>query len=95
MKLIDLNPRWFTQGASPDVVGLTFDCPCCAGKTRLGVLFQEPIDRDGLPTDTHWGKKGTFWQRTGETFESLTLMPSIDASKWGHWHGHITGGQIR
>lgn len=92
MRLSDLNPRWFTQGESPDIVGITFDCPCCAGKTRLGVLFVEEIDRDGLPNDTHWTRKGVKWHRTGDTFENLTLTPSVDASGFGHWHGSVTNG---
>jgi len=37
---------------------------------------------------------GYLWQRTGETFEDMTLSPSIDASNSGHWHGHITNGEV-
>jgi hypothetical protein len=37
---------------------------------------------------------GIHWQRAGNTFETLTLMPSIDASRAGHWHGFITGGEV-
>jgi hypothetical protein len=95
MRLTDLNPHWFTEGDSPDIVGITFDCPCCAGKSRLGVLFQEPIDRDGLPTDVHWTEHKTLWHREGDSFETLSLTPSIDCSKWGHWHGFITAGEVR
>lgn len=94
MRLLDLDPRWFTEGDSPDLVGITFNCPCCGGKNRLGVLFKEPIDRDGLPTDTHWTEQETLWTRTGETFETLSLSPSIDCSKFGHWHGFITNGMV-
>jgi hypothetical protein len=36
-----------------------------------------------------------LWQRAGDTFDTLTLSPSIDASKHGHWHGFIQGGEIR
>lgn len=28
------------------------------------------------------------------TFETMTVTPSLDGSKGGLWHGHITGGQI-
>jgi uncharacterized protein DUF6527 len=35
------------------------------------------------------------WTRFGETFDVLTLSPSVDASRSGHWHGFITGGHIR
>jgi hypothetical protein len=98
MKLTDLNPRWYTAAGSPDIVGITFDCPCCPGHvsaTRLGVLFVEEIDRDGLPNDAHWTRPGVKWHRTGDTFETLSLTPSIDASKLGHWHGFVTNGEAR
>lgn len=42
--------------------------------------------------DTHIGS--TLWQRSGDTFETLTLTPSVDASKFGHWHGFITNGEM-
>lgn len=37
---------------------------------------------------------GIHWTRTGDTFETMTLVPSIDASRSGHWHGFITNGAI-
>jgi hypothetical protein len=100
MRLRDLNPRW---ACDADIViggikqhfegrtgmAVSFDCPHCR-VIRLAVWFGNPID--GLPpTDdaTH------LWQRSGETFDALTLTPSIDASKEGHWHGFITAGEIQ
>ncbi len=29
------------------------------------------------------------------TFEAMTVTPSIDASASGHWHGYITGGEVK
>jgi hypothetical protein len=95
MKLVDLDPRWYACGDSPDIVGVTFECPCCLGKpdaTRIGVMFVEEIDKDGLPNQIHWARNEKKWHRSGDTFETLTLTPSIDASAVGHWHGHITNG---
>lgn len=37
---------------------------------------------------------GVCWDRTGETFEVLSLLPSIDASRSGHWHGFVRLGEI-
>jgi hypothetical protein len=34
------------------------------------------------------------WHRSGETFETLTLTPSIDTSEHGHWHGNVTDGEV-
>jgi hypothetical protein len=99
MRLTDLDPRW---GIDADIViggvlrhyenrhgmCVSFECPHCR-TIRLAVWFANPID--GLPP-TDDAKH--LWQRTGETFENLTLSPSIDASKDGHWHGFLTNGEI-
>ena len=50
-------------------------------------------DNHGI--DDNWIGCEVAWQRTGDTFENLTLVPSVDASKSGHWHGFVTGGEIR
>lgn len=105
MKLTDLNPRWTGIGSGKDqiITGITFDCPHCRVQ-RLGVLFKNAIDHEG------WLEKGITrhhdkneWDREGDTFDSLTLTPSIDTTKpqqqglafEGHWHGFITKGEIR
>lgn len=38
---------------------------------------------------------GAHWTREGDAFATLTITPSVDASKSGHWHGFITTGEIR
>lgn len=103
MRLTDLEPRW---GIDADIVidgskkhfdgrhgmAVTFFCPCCRGterETRLGVWFANPIDQ-GPPTDD----AKHLWQRSGDSFDTLTLQPSVDASQYGHWHGFITNGEI-
>ncbi len=82
-------------------MAITFACPHCValhpgviergGPVQfLGVWFANPID--GLPpTDD----AEHLWQRSGDSFETLTLTPSIDASGDGHWHGFITNGEIK
>lgn len=101
MKLTDLNPRW---AADYDILvgdhvvhdedrkgmAVTFDCPHCR-TTRLGVFFRNPVD--GKPPSDDFDDK-RLWTRAGETFETLSLTPSIDASASGHWHGFITNGEI-
>lgn len=99
MKLIDLNPRWASDaeivigGVTKHFEGrhgmaVSFECPCCRS-IRLAVWFQNPVD--GLPpTDD----ASYLWSRTGETFENLSLSPSVDASSDGHWHGFIQNGEI-
>jgi len=97
MKLTELNPRWAGL-PGPIIDGVTFDCPHCR-KQRLGINFSPPIDPNGL-----WDKiaKPTYagvnvWSRTGgDSFETLTLTPSINTQidVAGHFHGFITNGEV-
>lgn len=95
MRLLALNPRWATDSYSAPSggwrLGVTFECPCCKGTsraTRLAVFFANPPD-GGVPPSNR-----NLWMREGDTFDTLTLTPSIDASASGHWHGFIKGGQV-
>jgi hypothetical protein len=104
MRLLELNPRWTGYGSNENpeahiINGVTFDCPHCR-KQRLGVLFHPAIDRGG------WLAKGVTifhgaleWTRTGDTFDTLTLSPSINANSriefQNHWHGFIENGEVK
>jgi len=76
---------------------MSFECPHCHD-FRIPVWFKNPLD--GGPPVTREemkqppGEELHHWQRTGDTFETMTLSPSIDASKWKHWHGFVRNGQI-
>jgi hypothetical protein len=103
MRLTDLNPRWVGAGGTgvsnadgspvPERggVGISFDCPCGACGIRGYVAFENPLDggqpyiSPGQPT----------WQRTGDTFETLTLSPSILRTPpyACGWHGWIRNGE--
>lgn len=103
MKLTDLNPQWVGAGG-PGVtrngkpvterhgIGLTFDCPCGCG-IRGYVSFANPLD-GGKP---RLSPDEPSWQRTGDTFETLTLSPSIhripDRGGCG-WHGWVRNGEV-
>lgn len=101
MKLTDLNPRWLIAGG-PGItrngkpvpqrngVGMSFDCPCGCGQRRV-VEFSNPLDGGPCHTDD-----GHTWDRSGDTFETITLKPSIRATR-PHgcgWHGYITNGEV-
>lgn len=98
MKLTDLNPRWFVLESGGPRVGLTFDCPHCQ-QTRLGVTFHHH-GREAMEDQyviAHHGADDTqhIWDLQGQDdFATLTLSPSVDASKSGHWHGFLTNGEI-
>ena len=108
MKLTSLNPTWVSSGGPgiyrkdpatgelvPTIerpgVGLMCDCPCGCDRT-LYVPFRNPLD-GGPPEEGY----GAAWQRTGDTFETLSLTPSIlrmDKDGCG-WHGFVTQGMVR
>lgn len=98
MKLKDLDPMLFTVNESNTdlyIVGLTFECPHCRVE-RLGVIFHangHPAIKSTEPS-TILGNSKTIWTLIGTSFNDLSLTPSIDASKTGHWHGHIKNGEI-
>jgi hypothetical protein len=67
------------------------------------VLFDRPADPDGIASKfginydaVAFGRTLNMhvWNRTGDTFETMTLTPSIDGSGVGHWHGFITNGEV-
>jgi len=107
MRLTDLNPKWvgmpgrvFSTEGKAVKTGMSFDCPCpaCSVPPRAGrrlyVAFTPPIDPYMVLPETTWAPKDPSWQRTGDTFENITLAPSVDFAKYGHWHGHIINGEV-
>lgn len=106
MRLVDLNPRWATSDGR--TIGVNFDCPgaCCAGKPSARDQF-DARERAGetkiiiaVPFKTDLGGahyRDDGWDRTGDTLETLTLAPSIQAFGYEHqphWHGWIRSGEI-
>lgn len=86
-------------------IGISLQCPCCF-KCRVSVYFANPLD-GGAPYGLKPAPEGATpemaerfrrynlrWQRTGDTFETISLMPSVDVSDSGHWHGFITNGEV-
>ena len=100
VKLTELNPRWMgyggegvTQDGKPvprrEGVGLAYTCPCGKCATERYVGFANPLD-GGPPVSR------VAWQRTGDTFDTLTLTPSIlhTLPQGCGWHGFITNGEV-
>lgn len=102
MKLSDLKPVFLQTGGSgvwdadgnpiPVTlgVGVVFDCPCGNHDEdhRCYVPFKNPIG-----PGPYVNEKG--WQRTGDTFETLTLTPSVLRIGGCGWHGFITDGEVK
>lgn len=95
MRLTELNPRFVQYNGQR--LGITFDCPHCR-KQRLGVAFQhqglEHIESQAILSVSPNTKIWTETNPEPDTFENLTLTPSIDCSSSGHWHGFITNGEV-
>jgi hypothetical protein len=106
VRLVELNPRW--QQDRGRLVGLNFDCPgpCCVGKPSARDLF-DARERAGeakiiiaVPFKTDLAGadyRDDGWDRTGDTFETLTLAPSIQSygfDRAPHWHGFVRAGEI-
>lgn len=116
MRLTDLDPRWgqdvlmnyhgrgqsnFPPAGFHNAV--TFLCPHCR-KQRLAVTFQPAIgSTDWLTPNQPVAASEHVWTREGgDTFDALTLAPSIDTKAdpvgrvdfEGHWHGFIRNGEI-
>lgn len=87
-RLVNLQPRWI-KPAPTLTSGMTFLCPCCR-KQRIAVFFKDwcPLGTVQESTDE------PRWSRTGDTFENITISPSVDMSRYGHWHGHIQNGEV-
>jgi hypothetical protein len=101
MRLVELRPRWvgLHNWSSPSIyhVGLSFDSPWNRAR-RLAVLFTPAIDPEGLAKRHGWDEAAFFadqlkWARVGDTFETLTLAPSLNFMPHD-WHGSITGGEV-
>lgn len=86
--LVELSPRWWQDGSDREKQGISFLCPCCR-RQLLAIPFENPID--GGPKSVG---RSRYWHRAGTTFEDLTIRPSIDVSRIGHWHGFVTSGLV-
>lgn len=100
MRLTDLDPEWLT----PDM--FLFRSPTGCGD--LLTCKRVPMGRKEQCTTICGFADGKYrgetvvctvpemaWTFEGNDFSTLTVMPSIDASASGNWHGFIANGEIR
>jgi hypothetical protein len=115
MKLTELEPFFigeyqtkdsgvsYRQLASVDgAQGILFICPKCGNHSIL-CWFKNPRNAPLVP-DEAFPRPGR-WTLTGDTFDVLTLSPSIDLSVIDennpksesrcYWHGFVENGDVR
>lgn len=103
-----ISPNQWADLAPAFYIGFSFLCPHCphtpcptcgsdaARSKRLSCMFWPPVD----PTAAmgrlfEWPRPADpIHQRTGDTFETLTIEPYISFAGIGHWYGKITNGEI-
>lgn len=82
--------------------GIFFLCPVCWNKNNgpvgthgIVVTFHGRNVPDELGSHNKEGQP-TRWNVSGNSYENLTLTPSIDISRNlpGEWHGFITNGEV-
>jgi hypothetical protein len=84
--LIELNPEWIGLTRTSSGEGMTLVCPTCGPRHCLAVYFSNPLDgKESAP----W--QGMKWEREGDTFDTLTISPSIN---YPCFHGWIEDGKV-
>lgn len=73
-RLVDCDPRWVVVTGGSDHCGVSFACPEGHEGCRHVIPFTPTLE--GSP-HAGWHANGCVWQRSRDTFETLTLSPSI------------------
>lgn len=104
MRLIHYNPQWLNLGERFGL-GITMECLNHSGHLSA-ILFSNPVDGGPPFQGSSWNQMlelvgsqlfrgcGDFrWERKGDTFETLTLLPSVNMHSCGHFN--IESGEIK
>lgn len=110
MRLVDLNPRWWGDGERQQLgvsfecphcrqvrLGIAFLNPPDGGPPSTIVTDKSMpkfIEEHIHEHRTFDVPPGFLWTRVGEEFDTMSLTPSVDASKSGHWHGFVADGEV-
>ena len=61
---------------------------------KIGLLMKTIYACGVVPVGQPMCPPGILWGRAGDTFENLTIQPSVDASPAGCWHGWVRNGDV-
>ena len=104
MRLTDLQPKWIERDGRR--IGFVFQSPtnplyhqsCFVEHVPQRVqreifeaMFEGHHQVQGCKPECAWTVAGGI---DTASFESISVTPSLDGSKGGLWHGHITNGAI-
>lgn len=101
----ELEPRWVHPNVfvflCPHCKSILLSCKNInMSHTEQRELFERVFGEDACTLvvfdqdDQCWSISGSVPRDPNATFPAdLTVTPSIDASKSGHWHGFITNGE--
>jgi hypothetical protein len=78
-KLVDCNPKWTSWHEDGRYDGVTFDCP--EGHPHCFHTVPFTPDMDGQNIVVSPASNGALWTRIGDTFDTLTLHPSVKRKK--------------
>ena len=92
VRLIQLEPSWITHAHQR--IGITFKCPIEDCPIRyIGAYW--------LPGPGYDPNKYDLWAKTGDSFDTLTLAPSVNATRGKEgkptgckFHGHVKRGIV-
>lgn len=73
-RLVDCNPDFRSYDVADIVDALVFDCPEGHDGCRVIIPFTPALDGSAVRVKH---RNGAQWQRSGDSFETLTLSPSI------------------
>ena len=81
-------------GAPPGLQRFLEGCPVRLADLRPAWTDSPHDNRSGLAGKPMGSAASCRWTRTGETFETLTLRPSVDAREIHHAHFTLTDGTL-
>lgn len=91
-RLVDLNPKWVKVHGTGEIHGICYDCPCGASDCEMGGWCVVPTKANFLGEPQHADAVQRGWDISGDSFENITLSPSIHHV--GHWHGFLQNGVL-
>ena len=110
MRLVDLNPIWLEKDGNRVGFTFLCPCcqknrlTCFTEPTPFkeqvklmhAAMKTTPEDEHDWPIDWVPSNKAAKWTLSSlDSFDAMTVTPSIDASASGNWHGFVTNGEIR